>query len=670
MAIDKELIEEALDKFERRRICGEIQVELPQPPLFRQIDNYDKPKEKQKFYYIEQDKDYDDLDDEAQGDIAVREYNRIKNGYFFFNYGNLEYVTGYHYAFLNYMIIDGEKPLFTDSQRDFFYVWDAVEKDPNCFGLCLTTPRRWGKGEVSIIIAYLRTILNQFSHCGIQSKTLDDAKGLYSKLVQRWQRMPTFLKPIDEGESNPKSSLRFFEPSKRSTKTQKKEYSVALNSWIDFAATIKTAYDGQKLKTYIFDEAAKAENVDVEECWNVVRFCLLNGSRIIGKALLTTTVEDGDSFTASVQYKNIWDKSDPQNKLESNKTQSGLWRYFNPANMGYYGEDDITGVAFIDDYGYSRKDLATGYILRNRVGLDDRQLASEKRKLPLTVEEAFQTDASLCHFNSINLSDQLTYLKEYAPKGLVNRVTFYRKPDGTVTWRNDPKGKFQMCWDFKNQSESNKFIIENGIKKPSNTSSFAIGIDPFASTIITGEQGSNGVAYVYRKHDTADPEDSGLVVCRYADRPPLKSIFHDQIIMMCEYYGCKANYESDVDDYYEYFVNAGYKNFVMWRPKSTIDPNRKNKKTKYGTPSKDPFALQKHFDTIFDYIELHCNKIYFIELIEDLIAYKHIKRTKYDDTVAFGMSLLAGTENVKAEDKTTKLVFMKYAQPIQGMGGR
>jgi len=175
---------------------------------------------------------------------------------------------------------------------------------------------------------------------------------------------------------------------------------------------------------------------------------------------------------------------------------------------------------------------------------------------------------------------------------------------------------------------------------------------------------------VYRKHDTADPEDSGLVVCRYADRPPLKSIFHDQIIMMCEYYGCKANYESDVDDYYEYFVNAGYKNFVMWRPKSTIDPNRKNKKTKYGTPSKDPFALQKHFDTIFDYIELHCNKIYFIELIEDLIAYKHIKRTKYDDTVAFGMSLLAGTENVKAEDKTTKLVFMKYAQPIQGMGGR
>jgi hypothetical protein len=96
-------------------------------------------------------------------------------------------------------------------------------------------------------------------------------------------------------------------------------------------------------------------------------------------------------------------------------------------------------------------------------------------------------------------------------------------------------------------------------------------------------------------------------------------------------------------------------------------PNKedKDKKVKYGTPSKDPFALQKHFDTVYNYVELHCDKIYFTELIEDLIAYKHVKRTKYDDTVAFGMSLLAGTENVKVDSKENKLVFMKFANPIR-----
>ena len=46
------------------------------------------------------------------------------------------------------------------------------------------------------------------------------------------------------------------------------------------------------------------------------------------------------------------------------------------------------------------------------------------------------------------------------------------------------------------------------------------------------------------------------------------------------------------------------------------------------------------------------------------MAYKHAKRTKYDDTVAFGMSLLAGTENVKVEAKEQKLVFLKHAKPV------
>jgi hypothetical protein len=51
-----------------------------------------------------------------------------------------------------------------------------------------------------------------------------------------------------------------------------------------------------------------------------------------------------------------------------------------------------------------------------------------------------------------------------------------------------------------------------------------------------------------------------------------------------------------------------------------------------------------------------------------LIGYKHTKRTKYDDTVAFGMSLLAGTENVKIESNEKRLVFMKFAKPITGLG--
>jgi len=105
--IDHKLIENALDKFERRKICGEITVDLPKPPPFRSIDNYDKKKVDQKFRYLEMPDNVDDIMDLLGDDFIEREYNRIRDGYWFFNFGNLEYITGYHYAFLNYMYIDG-----------------------------------------------------------------------------------------------------------------------------------------------------------------------------------------------------------------------------------------------------------------------------------------------------------------------------------------------------------------------------------------------------------------------------------------------------------------------------------------------------------------------------------------------------------------------------------
>jgi hypothetical protein len=77
MAIDKDVIEEALDRFERIRICGEIKCELPQPPPFRKIDNYDKKKSAQMFRYIDVPEDVDDLMDSINDGFIEREYNRI-----------------------------------------------------------------------------------------------------------------------------------------------------------------------------------------------------------------------------------------------------------------------------------------------------------------------------------------------------------------------------------------------------------------------------------------------------------------------------------------------------------------------------------------------------------------------------------------------------------------
>lgn len=652
-------------------MCGEIKVTLPKPPATRtQVLNWETDNAYQKFRYTEQPA----KGKEPTAEFIQQEFNRINNGFWFLCCGNLEYITNWHYVMLNYSIIDGIRPIFTDSQRDFFYAWKAVEDDPSCFGLCLTTSRRWGKGEVAIIIAFMRTIMNMFHHTGIQSKTNSDAQTLFSKLVQRWQRMPDWIKPTDEGISHPKQWLRFFEPSKKNTKGDgRKEYKDAINSWIDFKASVTSAYDGDKLHTYIMDEAAK-NNADCDpyETWDIVRFCLMNGSTIIGKALITTTVESEDEVAASASYKRMWDDSNPNERMPNGRTKTGLYRYYNPGFMGYYGTDD-NGASFINKYGYSNIELTTEYILKGREGLEGNKLASQIRKLSLNVEEAFMPDGDKCYFNALNIQNQKTWLKNFAPKNLVRRVTFFRLANDDVDWRDDPKGMFQMVWDFPMKNMANKHKLVYGMKTPANQDFGCIGVDPYSFTETVSGRQSNGVAYLFRKGDPTDPENSGMPIIRYADRPPRKSIFYDNILLMAEYFGVKINYEADINDFIEYHEALGKDKYLMDRPKSSIDPYKKinwKKKKQTGTLSKDAFALQRHFDLTNLYVEDHCEKIPFVELLDDLAKYDHYKRTKSDDTVAFGMSLLGSTELVKNIKEPTKLQILKvYNRPQEVTNG-
>jgi len=151
-----------------------------------------------------------------------------------------------------------------------------------------------------------------------------------------------------------------------------------------------------------------------------------------------------------------------------------------------------------------------------------------------------------------------------------------------------------------------------------------------------------------------------MMVCRYAQRTRMKADFHKNVMLMCQYYGCKANYESDVDDYYETFLQNGFKNYVMWRPAITVDPQRKRVAVKYGTPSKDPYALQKHTQVIHEYLKNHWHKLYYLELVQQLKVYTTDDRTAYDDVIAFGMALIGGFENVRNNTAPEKVKqFMK-----------
>ncbi len=281
--------------FEQERKIGDYTILLPDPPNLNQIANYKLPKEKQKFtpeWYP--DEEMFSWEEDKRLAFEQREWDRRKNGFWFYNNGQIEYLTGTNYFYVSWWKIDVGLPSYVDSDRDFFYLWKHVEDNPRARGLLYVDKRRGGKTWKSVCVMYEGVSQKPKALGSIQSKSDSDASKVFQKLIMAWRDTPYFFKPVDVGESNPRSKLEFMEPGKRDTKNLKKSYGLVLNSVIDYTNAKVVALDGSKQYRCLQDEIGKTDpaEADVDERIKVVKECVVDGSDIIGKILATTTVEE------------------------------------------------------------------------------------------------------------------------------------------------------------------------------------------------------------------------------------------------------------------------------------------------------------------------------------------------------------------------------------------
>src|ERR1700693_345000 len=177
--MDERQLNREIKFFERNRIIGEITVELPEPPKdFKKIAGWALPKSKQKFEYTEQPANKHEPPDS----FILQEFKRFEEGYWFFNNGQLEWLSPCHYFFLNYWSDKGKKLRFIDAQQLVFHWWWQIERMDNFAGGNLVASRRLGKTVMATCIAYFRTTTNANHRCGIQSKTNKDGKVVFTKL--------------------------------------------------------------------------------------------------------------------------------------------------------------------------------------------------------------------------------------------------------------------------------------------------------------------------------------------------------------------------------------------------------------------------------------------------------------------------------------------------------
>lgn len=572
-------------------------------------------------------------------DIRIKQWGRRLRGVWFWNKGELVYVTGMHWLYMEHWKFQGKKANFRIPDMEYFYVVQYCVEDPFCLGLNEITRRKNGKTARVGLVGYERTSRLNNHHCGIQSKTDEDAEEVFRKaIVQPWDKLPHFFRPVyDMMKGTNPSELRFFATARRGAAAdEEREYvEDPLESFIDYKSSGLGGYDGPEVQTYISDESGKLKDVSIVERQNTVRYASeveddegeINYKNKIH--IYTTTVEEMEN--GGGDFHKLTKRSNPLVRDDNGRTTSGLYTYFLPA---------YRAVSF-DKYGYSDENKARTYFENTRRNLENDPigLSSFIRKNPFTMAEAFRVDGDTCIYNPMVLNEQRDFLSVHG-SSLVVRGNYswvngerYTK----VQWDENQNGRWLVPKNFVfKEDEINAVTKRGSMYVPMNDYRFASGVDPFDHNVTKDKRRSNGASLVKQKVNFDNQNDPfiGGYVCRYLARPSTSELFYEDMILQSHYFGCKILPETQKPKIMDYFRDKGYANFLMKLP-GEQEP---------GIAS-SPLNKQSASYYVESLINNSIKNILFIDLIEEWLEFN------LKDTQEFDLSMAALWTEVAANNK-------------------
>jgi hypothetical protein len=677
---------------------------LPELPPQEEILNWDKPKEEQMWVREELPEFFDKVQYTKAGDLilteeqeeyAISELQKCKNGIWIYVHGKPYYITKKYYFYLQWWTLeDGSRPEFRDTDRRYFTFLEHWENTPWALGTCRAKKRREGASSQATSNLVYEAIFFKNSNCGLVSKSNEDGRATFTEMVAYgYRQLPAFLKPKQLNREDTVTELVFAQKAssvKEGSSAGVKEYE-GNRSKINYRAPVLNAYDRGRMSRLLLDEFGKLEKeVQASQLFAIISKTLVKGVKRVGFVEMPSTVNK--MTKGGGEFKKLWEDADLNKRVP---TINRLVRYFTPAYDGYEGFIDKYGFSVIssptpeqkaylvdkwvvkDEDGntiseISEEDIELGskaYILKRREGLTGDALEEEIRMNPCTENEAFMSANADCIFNLVKLDEQEQKLKD-SPI-YKRKVVFYRDEiNQTVRWRDASQNEQSFCWEFVSDlkiSEPNKCFYDGGLKKPGRTDIGVIGVDGYSNSQGGKRYGSKASAWVYLKYDIRDPNNTGLFTGHLYGRPTEKEELHNQVLLAAEYLGYQIYYEFVADDYYTYFKNRGKLGYLARFPLNAIDPEKRKKGTErhYGFPVTD-FAMTKQNDAMISYVEHYADKIYWLELIDDLKNFDPQKRTPSDRTVSAMIALVGGLEPIyKPPPPQTPLVKI---YPNQGLG--
>mgnify|MGYP001814785431 CR=1 FL=1 len=680
-------------------VLQDLHITLPEEPEDKtQILFHDLPKEEQYWRRQEVPDNITPDNVELWDEDIKEEYRRRREGIWFYNNGEAVYLTGHHYFALQWclMLDNGDFMDFRYAQLKMFYHLQACIVDKRCLGQLFVKSRRTG-----FTYAVLCTLLNMSTTTpnakyGMTSKSGDDVQEAFDKFSYMFLSLPFYFRPVVKGKEDSPTELFFGKPSnnskeaKKSRKTGVKDY---LNTNVDHRPTKNDSYDSVKLDGYLGDEAAKwVKPHDYINHLGQVAPTMMPNGKVVGKAFIGSTMgarsKGGDQYVELIEGSKVKDR-DPI----TGKTATGLYMYFLSAQDNMESYTDKYGVCHTVKpegkvYNISGEPIVNGsieYLLAvesQKKKQSDKALNEQLRTYPRTLDHALRDESNNCVYNLTKLYSQIDFNDTQPDESLYTVGNFRWKDnvvDSDVEFYPSENGRFKISW-LPSKTDGTEGL-KNRVKKvgdkyyPLNLQCVRLGCDPFSLKSTHGK-GSKGGIHGKTIINPEGSAPSNVFVLEYLARPSDETVFFEDVIKCCRYYGAPILVESNRIDLLRHMRNRGYRGFAMDRldrPKNKLNPNEKE----YGgqvMSGKD--ILDSHMNAIGLWIEQYVGEytdeekqvrtigemgdMPFNETLRDWLAFNPDKRTEHDATISSGLAIMAcHEERYKGKKEPPKRKYVK-----------
>lgn len=656
-------------------VISDLRIALPKKPMRKDVAHQERKKPDQYWRRIAPPVGLNKRSAKRYTAYIDEEYNNRHKGYWFFNNGAAEYITGAHWFHMTHCKTgaDGGYYWFGKAQQKLFLFMEAVWCDKRCGGLILEKIRRLGATDMFMAFSLCKSLTERDKIFGMTSKINGDAVKNFKRQTNMFANLPFYFKPICIDEKSA-TKLDFNSPAQKLTKKNKNNERVdnSLNTYLGFESTSESSYDGDGLRLYLADEFSKwkKQNGNTTAHFEMVRKSATKGARITGKLFLFSTIEnvtgkdaDDDDALAGDRYKQIYYDSDVNKRNANGQTKSYLYKIFLSVHEHYEGFIDRYGYSILEDPKSPMKNMEGEIIsigIRTHIANElkpfegnTRAIIEYKRKSPIEEEDGFAVADGTCMFNQANLITQIS-ANDHAPHNenkldsRLRRGNFKwlggKRDCGVVLWADDPDGRFLIAWMPPKELRNNN-IRRNNVLYPGNAHIGAFGLDPYKTD--KNKKGSKGAIHGCTRQNNVIKNH--FFFLEYVHRPEKRSIFIEDSIMAMVFFGMPCLVENNVRNQVEAMRKRGYRKFSLNRPDKPLDKLTDDEKKYGGMPSTSENVIQMQTSAIETYVDLYVGEIednvygamYFNKTLLDWLSYDPKNRTKRDASISSSLALLA-----------------------------